>query len=337
MQKTKQTELDLPLLFDPGDSWAYGASTRVLGHLVEAISGQKIDAFLESRILSPLGMHDTSYLCRRRSTARVVASEQARRRWQVHRAARAGDDPCDGARRRRPVWHAERLRPVPAHAAQSRHVERQASPQREVRANVFESHTGNVVVKEQLSANQPLSRNFPVGAGKDKWGLGFQLAADKQPNRRSPGSGTWAGIFNTHFFIDPSREIGVVVMMQTLPFYDEASMKVYVDVEEAVYQKSEIIRTVAPSQPVDDLTAGRAALDAGAWQDAQRAFERLLADRRNAGGARRPRPGRLVAQPRRGGVRFARARVSRLSSARRSAVGGACRGLARLGQRRVPR
>ncbi|HEY6615241.1 MAG TPA: serine hydrolase domain-containing protein, partial [Vicinamibacterales bacterium] len=100
---------------------------------------------------------------------------------------------------------------------------------------MFESHTGSVVVKEQQSANLSLSKNFPVGAGKDKWGLGFQLAADKQANRRSPGSGTWAGIFNTHFFIDPSRELGVVVMMQTLPFYDEASMKVYAGAEEAVY------------------------------------------------------------------------------------------------------
>ena len=49
-------------------------------------------------------------------------------------------------------------------------------------------------------------------------------------------SGTRAGIVNTHFFIDPSREIGVVVMMQTIPLYDEASMKVYADVEEAVYR-----------------------------------------------------------------------------------------------------
>ena len=93
----------------------------------------------------------------------------------------------------------------------------------------------NVTVKVQQSTNQALSRNFPVGAGRDKWGLGFQLAAERKPNRRSPGSGTWAGIFNTHFFIDPTRELGVVVMMQTLPFYDEASMKVYAGAEEAVY------------------------------------------------------------------------------------------------------
>jgi CubicO group peptidase (beta-lactamase class C family) len=101
---------------------------------------------------------------------------------------------------------------------------------------IFENHMGSVVVKEQVSANQALSRNFPVGSGKDRWGLGFQLAADKQPNRRTPGSGTWAGIFNTHFFIDPGREVGVIVMMQTLPFYDEASMTVYSGVEEAVYK-----------------------------------------------------------------------------------------------------
>jgi len=101
---------------------------------------------------------------------------------------------------------------------------------------MLESQTGKVVVQPQESANLAVSRNFPLGAGKDHWGLGFQLAAETAPNRRTPGSGTWAGIFNTHFFVDPSREIGVVVMMQTLPFYDEAAMKVYAGVEEAVYR-----------------------------------------------------------------------------------------------------
>src|SRR6187200_734440 len=73
MEKTKKAELDLPLLFDPGDSWAYGASTRVLGHVVEVLSGEKLDAFLQSRILVPLGMHDTSYLVPTTKYARVVA------------------------------------------------------------------------------------------------------------------------------------------------------------------------------------------------------------------------------------------------------------------------
>jgi len=235
IEKTKTPELDLPLLFDPGDSWAYGASTRVLGHVVEAISGQKIDAFLDSRILSPLGMRDTSYLVPTAKYPRVVAV-----------SARGGD----GKFIERPMPAT-----IPAAVQGDGGLYGTASDyglflrmllnrgtlngkriltEKSARA-MLESATGSVVVKEQQSPNQGLSRNFPLGAGKDKWGLGFQLAAEKQANRRSPGSGTWAGIFNTHFFIDPSKEIGVIVMMQTLPFYDEASMKVYAGVEEAVY------------------------------------------------------------------------------------------------------
>jgi CubicO group peptidase (beta-lactamase class C family) len=236
MQKTKQTELDLPLLFDPGENWAYGASTRVLGHVVEAISGQTIDAFLQSRILSPLGMHDTGYLVPTAKYARVVAvNRRGPDGTFVEQPVPAtipatvqGDGGLYGTTGdygqfvrmllNRGVWNGKRML-----------SERSAR-------TAFENHMGRVVVQPQTSANQALSRDFPLGAGKDRWGLGFQLAAEQQPNRRSPGSGTWAGIFNTHFFIDPSKEIGVIVMMQTLPFYDEASMKIYADVEEAVYR-----------------------------------------------------------------------------------------------------
>ena len=235
MEKTKKTELDLPLLFDPGESWAYGASTRVLGNVVEAVSGQKIDAFLESRILGPLGMRDTSYLVPTTKYSRVVAVNARTDGKFVERQMPAkfpatvqGDGGLYGTAGDYGLF----LRMLLNHGTlngkrilSERSVKTMLAPQ-----------TGNVVVKEQQSANPALSKNFPVGAGKDKWGLGFQLAAEKTPNRRTPGSGTWAGIFNTHFFVDPSREIGVVVMMQTLPFYDEASMKVYAGVEEAVYK-----------------------------------------------------------------------------------------------------
>jgi len=235
MEKTKKTDLDMPLLFDPGDSWAYGASTRVLGHVVEAISGQKIDAFLESRILSPLGMHDTSYLVPTTKYARVVAVNARGNDGKFREAPVPATIPAtvqgDGGLYGTPSDYGLFLRMLLNRGALNG---KRILSEKSAKA-MLEAATGSVVVKEQQSANLALSRNFPVGAGKDKWGLGFQLAADKQANRRSPGSGTWAGIFNTHFFIDPSKEVGVVVMMQTLPFYDEASMKVYAGVEEAVY------------------------------------------------------------------------------------------------------
>ena len=235
-QKTGKTELDIPLLFDPGDSWAYGASTRVLGNVVEAISGQKLDAFLESRILKPVGMQDTAYLVPPSKYGRVVAVNQRGADGKfTERPAQAtipaqvqGDGGLystapDYGRFLRMLLNGGRL--GTARILNDKTVK-----------TMFDNNTGSVVVQPQQSTNLSLSRNFPLGAGEDKWGLGFQLAKAKRPNMRSPGSGTWAGIFNTHFFVDPAREIGVVVMMQTLPFYDEASMKVYAGVEELIYK-----------------------------------------------------------------------------------------------------
>ena len=52
---------------------------------------------------------------------------------------------------------------------------------------------------------------------------------------RRPGSGNWAGIFNTFFWIDPKEELGVIVMMQMLPFYDDAAIETLQGVERRVY------------------------------------------------------------------------------------------------------
>jgi methyl acetate hydrolase len=235
MEKTKKSEMDSPLLFDPGESWAYGASTRVLGLVVEAVSGEKIDAYLQARILGPLGMNDTSYLVPTTKYSRVVAVNARNASGTFEERPVPATIPAtvqgDGGLYGTASDYGLFLRMLLNRGTLNgkRILSEQSAKL------MLEPATGTVVVKEQQSANLSLSRNFPVGAGKDKWGLGFQLAAEKLPNRRSPGSGTWAGIFNTHFFIDPSRELGVVVMMQTLPFYDEASMKVYAGAEEAVY------------------------------------------------------------------------------------------------------
>jgi CubicO group peptidase (beta-lactamase class C family) len=62
---------DLPLVFHPGTSWEYSVATDVLARLVEAISGQRFDAFIQSRILGPLGMVDTGFVVSDRN--RLVA------------------------------------------------------------------------------------------------------------------------------------------------------------------------------------------------------------------------------------------------------------------------
>jgi CubicO group peptidase (beta-lactamase class C family) len=51
----------IPLMHQPGTIWHYGVSTDVLGRLVEVVSGQPYDDFLEQRIFKPLGMKDTGF------------------------------------------------------------------------------------------------------------------------------------------------------------------------------------------------------------------------------------------------------------------------------------
>jgi CubicO group peptidase (beta-lactamase class C family) len=68
-----------------------------------------------------------------------------------------------------------------------------------------------------------------------KWGLAYMLNAEQGPNGRSAGSLTWAGLYNTHYWIDPTRRVAAVIMTQILPFGDERMMRTYGRYERAVY------------------------------------------------------------------------------------------------------
>jgi CubicO group peptidase (beta-lactamase class C family) len=52
---------ELPLGYQPGSQWVYSYSVDVQGYLVEVLSGQTFDVFLEQRIFEPLGMADTGF------------------------------------------------------------------------------------------------------------------------------------------------------------------------------------------------------------------------------------------------------------------------------------
>ncbi len=105
-------------------------------------------------------------------------------------------------------------------------------------AEMTRNQTGSVKVRLQPAANSALSKPYPLGAGEDVWGLGFQIAAPAHPDpsMRRPGSLSWAGINNTFFWIDPKARVGVIVLMQLLPFYDDAAINVLRGVETRVYQ-----------------------------------------------------------------------------------------------------
>src|SRR5262249_12151959 len=51
--------LNYPLLFDPGEDFAYGIGTDWVGAVVSAVDGRPIDHFVREEILEPLGMSST--------------------------------------------------------------------------------------------------------------------------------------------------------------------------------------------------------------------------------------------------------------------------------------
>jgi CubicO group peptidase (beta-lactamase class C family) len=85
------------------------------------------------------------------------------------------------------------------------------------------------------STNKLTSEDFPIGAGVDKFSLGFHRTGAEMPGMRSVGSLAWAGIFNTEFWIDPEKEIGGVLLMQYLPFYDADAIEVLQGFEQRIY------------------------------------------------------------------------------------------------------
>jgi methyl acetate hydrolase len=70
--------LDMPLLFDPGERWAYGINTDWVGRTVEAVSGTPLDAYFRERIFAPLNMTDTGFALTGDQQARLAGVHQRR-------------------------------------------------------------------------------------------------------------------------------------------------------------------------------------------------------------------------------------------------------------------
>ncbi len=210
---------------------------RVLGELAEELSGRTLPQFLKERIFDPLGMVDTFYVLPAEKYPRWVTRHQRE----------------NGVLRERP--NPEKQRPFIVGDAgllstakdYARFLQMLLSGGRLHESRILsedsvklmtQNQIGDLVVVTQLGPTPLLSRAFPRGAGRDKFGLGFQItvADGKESHLRSPGSYSWSGLSNTHFWVDPEKGIVSVILMQVLPFYDEICIAVYQGFEELVYE-----------------------------------------------------------------------------------------------------
>jgi len=234
-QKMNRPAEELPLLYEPGTQWSYGGSTRVLGQVIEKVAGTSLDRFLQERIFNPLELQDTFY---------AVPADKAARVATVHRRQNGKITETPNPERiQSPVagdgglhsTASDYIRFLQMFLNEGKSGKSTLLSKASVQA-MTKNQIGDVIVQTQPSTNPALSLPFPIGAGRDKFGFGFQITSSNRENRnlRAPGSYTWAGIYNTHFWVDPERQIAAVIMMQVLPFYDEQCMKLYQDFEAAI-------------------------------------------------------------------------------------------------------
>jgi CubicO group peptidase (beta-lactamase class C family) len=229
-----------PLLFDPGERWHYSTSTDVVGRLVEVVSGQKLEDYFRQHIFAPLKMSDTSYNVPQDKAARLVAAQQ-----------RAGDrmdgaivlqTPQPGLTIPAPIGGGGLASTASDYGRFVRmllnggELDGARVLKAETAALMGQNHIGAVSVPA-LKTALPRSADFSfIADGRDKWGLGFLITVDQVPGKRSPGSLSWGGINNTYFWIDPSRGIAGVILMQYLPFADAKALAVYDAFERGAYQ-----------------------------------------------------------------------------------------------------
>ncbi|MYF71769.1 MAG: beta-lactamase family protein [Proteobacteria bacterium] len=237
-QRPPATQLNHPLLHDPGARWTYGESTRVLGYLVESVSGQGVDAFLAEHVFTPLGMNETGFSVVSENNDRLVTFHTLVENGLVEQPNPEGTVSVlvrgDGGLFSTARDYARFMRLILNGGLGDDGVRLLAADTVDLMA---QNHIGDLRVELMPAPNPAMSRPFPLGAGADTFGLGFQITAEHDSaTMRSPGSLSWAGINNTQFWIDPDAGIGAVLLMQYRPFYDDTAIETLQGFEALVYE-----------------------------------------------------------------------------------------------------
>jgi len=232
----KLAALRLPLVFDPGERWEYGINIDWIGRAVEAVAGQPLDAYFRAHIFAPLGMTDTGF---------VPSADQASRLVRVHRRGPNGSlEPIAIEISQREFFsggggllstgrdYLAFLRML-LHQGRLNGVELLRS---ETVTLMGQNQIGDLPLRIMKTTMPELSNDVDLFPGvRCGHGLASVINAQPGPNGRSTGTLTWAGLFNTYYWIDPQKRVTGVILTQILPFADERAMRLYGEFERGVY------------------------------------------------------------------------------------------------------
>lgn len=229
--------LDMPLGSDPGTRWEYGANTDWLGLVVEAVTGQSLDAVFAEQIFGPLQMRETTF---------APSPEQRERMIAVHARTPDGglaatDLDLPAAPEFWPGGHglhataADYLRLLRMLLGDGE-LEGARILETETVTQMFSPQIGEIALPELMRTTDPaLSNDVPSLPFRQSWGLGLHLMLEDIPGMRRAGTGDWAGIFNSYYWIDRASGITAAIFTQLLPFFDQRMIELLMGFEQEVY------------------------------------------------------------------------------------------------------
>src|SRR6266436_7165111 len=226
----------MPLMFEPGAKWAYGGGLDRVGRMVEIAGGQNLDRYFSDHITGPLGMNDTGFSLNEKQRAREASLHvrdangklvpQPLEKPNVPKAFSGGGGIYSTA----PDYLTLLQALLNGGSFQGAGILRP-----ETVALMSANQIGDLEAGILKTTNPALSNDVDFFPGvRLRWGLGHMINIDPVAYGRKAGSLTWAGLFNTYYWIDPTMRIAGVIMMQILPFADRQALRVYRQFERGI-------------------------------------------------------------------------------------------------------
>jgi CubicO group peptidase (beta-lactamase class C family) len=201
----------LPLLHQPGEVWEYAVGFDVLGRVIEVVSGQPFDEFLQSRLFAPLHMVDSGFSVPQDKLARLVAVP--------------GPQPP-------PLSNGDVGKPQTFFSGGGGIVSTVPDVLRFCQMLLNGGELDGVRILKPETVRLMMTNSVPPDmhfAGHEAgpafgtgWGLGFAIRTNPDFSLipGAVGSFNWQGIWGTFFSVDPVEKLILVMMMQR-PQYSE--------------------------------------------------------------------------------------------------------------------
>jgi CubicO group peptidase (beta-lactamase class C family) len=209
----------VPLRYEPGQRWMYSLSTDVCGALVEILSGQPFDEFLQENIFEPLGMVDTSFWVTPEKADRFAANYQRGPDKQL----KLVDDPANSAYLSKPAFFSGGGGLTGTIADYYRFCEMLRRGGELDGARIIGSRTLRLMTRNHLAGGKDLTQ-MAIGAFSETanegvgFGLGFATTLDEvAAGAMGAGDFYWGGAASTIFWVDPREDLVCVFMTQLMP------------------------------------------------------------------------------------------------------------------------